>query len=61
MKKYFDLEDWKIVYICERNKINYSHYSKNDRKVGYILAQKMRNRRIHKCTFKIELNTDFII
>ena len=57
MQKIFDLEDWKIEYICERNAINYCNYIYNsNRKVGYILANKKRNRRVHKCHYSIEIN-----
>lgn len=53
MKNYFDLEDWRIIYICERDKD--SIYSKN-RKVGYIFAMKINNRSVHKLYYKIEIN-----
>ncbi len=43
MKTYFDKEDWKIVYICEREHTSICHYSEN-RKIGYIFAMKKRNR-----------------
>lgn len=57
MQKYFDLEDWKIEYICERVKKNYCNYIfNNDRKIGYLLASKKRNRRKHKCHYLIEIN-----
>lgn len=57
MQKIFDLEDWKIEYICEREEKNYCNYIYDkDRRIGYILAKKKRNRRKHKCHYTIEIN-----
>ncbi len=57
MKTYFDLDNWKIMYICERNEVNYCNSkSDEDRKIGYILAKKKRNRRIHRNYYSIEVN-----
>ena len=57
MQKIFDLEDWKIEYICEREEKNYCNYIYDkDRRIGYILANKKRNRRKHKCHYTIEIN-----
>ena len=56
--KYFDLEDWCIEYIYERDKKDYCNYiyKKESRKVGYILAHKKRLRRKYKINYNIEVN-----
>ena len=58
--KYFDLEDWCIEYIYERDKKDYCNYiyKKESRKVGYILAHKKRSRRKYKINYNIEVNRD---
>ena len=59
IQSYFDLEDWKIVYTCERlseNK-NYNHYNQ-ERRVGYLLAMKVRNRRKYKYHYSVEINNE---
>ncbi len=60
MKKYFDLESWNILYICERNEINYcNNKSNDDKKIGYILAKKKKNRIVHKNYYSIEINNSY--
>lgn len=56
---YFDLEDWRIEYICERlcNNANYNHYQK-ERRIGYVFATKIRNRRKYKYHYNIEVNNE---
>ncbi|MBR1385490.1 MAG: hypothetical protein IJ568_01525 [Bacilli bacterium] len=61
MRTFFDLLDWKIMYICERNKNNYCNFHvSHERKVGYILAMKKRNRRVHKNNYNIEVNNNIL-
>lgn len=57
ISSYFDLEDWKIEYMCERscNNINYNHYGK-ERRTGYIFATKIRNRRKYQYHYTVEIN-----
>ena len=63
MQPIFDLEDWEIVYLCERNKTtphnahpmnnkNHSHLT------AYVLAKKKRNRRKYKYNYELTINTD---
>ncbi|MBE6153862.1 MAG: hypothetical protein E7166_06540 [Firmicutes bacterium] len=63
MQPIFDLEDWEIVYLCERNKTTPHHShpmnnKKHSHKTGYILAKKKRNRRKYKYNFEISINTE---
>lgn len=63
MQKIFDLEDWEIVYICERNKpaIHSAHPLNNIEHLhltGYILAKRKRNRRKYKYHFHVTINTN---
>ena len=64
MKQYVDLENWKIVYICERVKSNYHHYINEEnisRRTGYILIQKKSNKRVLKYNYKIEINNELLL
>ena len=64
MKEYVDLENWKIVYICERVKSNYHHYINEEnksRRTGYILIQKKSNKRVLKYNYKIEINSELLL
>lgn len=56
--QYFDLEDWCIEYVSERDKKDYCNYiyDKRGRKIGYILAHKKRSRRKYKINYNIEIN-----
>lgn len=54
MKTFFDLEDWEIIYIREKN-INMYYNNENRKEKGYIFARKKRNRRKHKNCFSIEI------
>ena len=64
IKKFFDLNDWEIIYICEREKstLHNAHPfnpKDHEHKIGYLLAQKKRNRLKYKYHFTVELNNKF--
>lgn len=57
---YFDLKDWRIVYIFESTKKSiYSYDRDNSYNTGYILANKIRNRRVYVNHYEIEINNEF--
>ena len=58
---YFDLKDWRIVYIFECTKKSiYSYDRDNSYNTGYILANKIRNRRVYVNHYEIEIKNEFI-
>lgn len=53
MRTYFDLEDWQLLYICERQK---KLSNINTITNGYIFARKKNNRKKYKYNFEIQIN-----
>ena len=53
MRTYFDLEDWQLLYICERQK---KSSNINTITNSYIFARKKNNRKKYKYNFEIQIN-----
>lgn len=53
MRTYFDLEDWQLIYICERKKKSSNTHTITN---GYIFARKKNNRKKYKYNFEIQIN-----
>lgn len=53
MKTYYDLEDWQLLYIYERQKKSSNIHTITN---GYIFARKKNNRKKYKYNFEIQIN-----
>lgn len=64
MKKYFDIDNWEIITIIERENdmIHRPHPNNNEihfHRVGYVFARKKNNRLKYRLNFKITIENEF--